>query len=67
VRAGPSPAATDPLESAILSELGPEPVHIDSISRRTGRPSADVARALSILEVKGIVRCLGGTQWVANP
>ena len=56
---------SDPVEAAILDYLGDEPVHIDALSVGTGIDSAAAARALSMLEIRGLVENTGGMRWVA--
>ncbi|GBD11264.1 DNA processing protein DprA [bacterium HR23] len=46
--------------SALLSALGSETVHIDDLRRRTGLPMPVVSATLTLLEVNGLVRQVGG-------
>jgi DNA processing protein len=50
----------DSTEAALLSSLSNEPVHIDEICRAAGLPIAAVSASLTVLELKGAVRHLGG-------
>ncbi len=50
--------------ATVLAALGPEPMHIDDLGRQTGLSSAEVAQALSSLELQGVVRHVGGMRWV---
>jgi DNA processing protein len=56
---------TDPTEAALLLHLAAEPMHIDDLARAAGLGSADVARALTMMELKGLVQHTGGMRWVA--
>lgn len=54
----------DPSELALMSALTREPRHIDEIVRGSGLPAATVSATLALLELKGLVRDLGGMQYV---
>lgn len=60
--AAAQPAAGEELE--LLELLAREPRHIDELQHATGRSSADVAAALAMLELKGLVRQIGGMQYI---
>jgi DNA processing protein len=51
-------------EVAILRCLGHEPVHIDEIRRTVCLPMSVVSSALTMLELKGLVRQAGGMNYV---
>lgn len=55
----------DTTEAALLDLLGPEPVHVDEIRNRTGLPIEKVSSALTMMELKGMVRQVGGMNYVA--
>ncbi|MBX0330047.1 DNA-processing protein DprA [Oscillochloris sp. ZM17-4] len=55
---------TDPIELAMIELLGYEPQHIDGLGRAAGMPPAQVAAALAILELKGLVRQVGPMEYV---
>jgi DNA processing protein len=55
----------DTTEAALLDMLGPEPVHVDEIRNRTGLPIEKVSSALTMMELKGMVRQVGGMNYVA--
>lgn len=59
----PQPLPKDETE-ALLAALGSETVHIDELRRRTGLPMPVVSAALSLLEVNGRVRQVGGMHFV---
>jgi DNA processing protein len=46
----------DPVEAAVLSLVGYEPLHIDDLQRRSSMPVYEVSAALAVLELKGFVR-----------
>jgi DNA processing protein len=54
----------DPIEAEILKWLSPNPIHIDELGRASGLSSSQLLAALSMLELKGSVRQLGGMQFV---
>ncbi|MDD4994954.1 MAG: DNA-processing protein DprA [Patescibacteria group bacterium] len=56
------PASSE--EEKILALLTREPTHIDAIIKQCGIPAAAVAGALSLMEMKGKVRNLGGMNYV---
>lgn len=55
---------TDPAEAQLLEKLSAEPLHIDEIGRIMQLPAPEVASALAMLELKGLVRQVGGMQYV---
>ena len=61
---GRAQPATDPDERALLTALTREPQHVDEIARGTGLAAATVSATLAMLELKGLVRDVGGTQFV---
>jgi DNA processing protein len=62
VAPGPPP---EPTEARILECLGDGPLHIDDLIRRTGMGSGEVARALAVMEIKGMTQHVGNMRWVA--
>lgn len=56
---------SDPTEAAIFQLVGPEPLHVDEIRARTGLPIDRVSATLTMMELKGMVRQVGGMQYVA--
>lgn len=52
------------VEAALLGQLASEPTHIDEITRRCGFSAAEVSGGLALLELKGLVRQVGGMQYV---
>lgn len=53
----------DELEQRLVEQLAAGPVHVDELSAATGRPVAQVSSALALLELKGLVRSVGGMQY----
>ena len=51
-------------ERALMAALSREPQHIDAVVRRSGLAAATVSGTLALLELKGLVRDVGGTQFV---
>jgi DNA processing protein len=50
-------------EQALLSALTRDPRHIDDVVRSTGLAAATVSGTLALLELKGLVRNVGGMQY----
>jgi DNA processing protein len=55
----------DAAESAILNLLGMEPLHIDDIQSQAGLSIEKVSATLTVMELKGMVRQVGGMNYVA--
>ena len=55
----------DNLESQILKIMGDEPAHVDELRNRSGLPIEQVSAALVLLELKGLVRQVGGMNYVS--
>lgn len=53
-----------PDERALMGALTREPRHIDEVARRTGLAAAIVSSTLALLELKGLVRDVGGLNFV---
>ncbi len=54
----------DPTEAALLRVLSNQPIHIDEVQRASGLPTATVAGALAMLELKGLVRQIGPMSFI---
>ena len=52
------------IEAAIYAQLGGEPVHVDDLGREIGMPIAEVTSTLALMELKGMVRQVGGMKYV---
>lgn len=53
-----------PAEATLLAQLSAEPVHIDDLGRQTGLCSAELSSTLTMMELKGQVRQVGGMNYV---
>lgn len=51
--------SASPEEEAILSFLGTEPLHIDAIVKKSKNDTNKISSALTLMEMKGLVRNLG--------
>jgi DNA processing protein len=51
-------------EAALLAYITTEPVHVDEIGRESGLPIAQVSSTLALMELKGMVRQVGGMNYV---
>jgi len=51
-------------ETALLRLLSQEPLHVDELGRTAALPVAEVSSALTMLELKGLVRQVGGMNYV---
>ena len=56
---------TDPVEKQVYAVLGTEPLHVDEIRQRADMPIAQVSATLALMELKGMVRQVGGMNYVA--
>ncbi len=54
----------DETEAAILRHLSAEPLHVDELRQQVGLPIAQVTSTLALLELKGLVRAVGGMMYV---
>lgn len=55
----------DEVEAQLMDLLGREPLHVDEIRHQSGLPVEKVSAALVMMELKGLVRQVGGMQYVA--
>ncbi len=51
-------------EATLLEYITTEPIHVDEIGRKSGLPIAQVSSALALMELKGMVRQVGGMHYV---
>jgi DNA processing protein len=51
-------------EALLLQYLSLDPVHVDEIARRVGLPIAEVTSNLALMELKGMVRQVGGMNYM---
>jgi len=54
----------NPVEATILAHLSADPMHIDELCYHTKLTSAELASTLTMMEVKGQVRQVGGMNYV---
>jgi DNA processing protein len=57
---------TDPVEAALVQLLTREPQHVDELARAVGLGVAQVSSALTMLELQGRVRGVGGMCYVTG-
>jgi DNA processing protein len=55
----------DTTEAKLYAILGREPIHVDEIGARAELPIEQVSAALTLMELKGLVRQVGGMNYVA--
>lgn len=55
----------DATEARLYETLGVEPMHVDEIRARTDLPIEQVSSTLALMELKGMVRQVGGMNYVA--
>jgi len=51
-------------EATLLKQLSSEPLHIDELGQITGLPAPEIASTLTLMELKGMVRQVGGMNYV---
>jgi DNA processing protein len=51
-------------EAVLLEHLSTEPIHVDELGRATGLPISQVASTLTLMELKGKIRQVGGMNYV---
>ncbi len=54
----------DATEAALLQHLSPEPTHVDELQRQSNLPISRVTSTLAMMELKGMVRQVGGMNYV---
>ncbi len=54
----------DETEALVLKHVGTEPVHMDDVRQASGLPIATVSSTLALMELKGLVRQVGGMNYV---
>ncbi len=55
----------DEVEAKLMVVLGKEPVHVDEIRNQVSMPIEKVSATLALMELKGMVRQVGGMHYVA--
>jgi DNA processing protein len=56
---------SDETEALVLSTLGSEPLHVDEIRNQANLPIERISATLAMMELKGMVRQVGGMNYVA--
>ena len=56
---------TDATEAMLLGILNQEPLHVDEIRAQSGLPIEKITSALTMMELKGMVRQVGGMNYVS--
>jgi DNA processing protein len=64
-RAARAVLPADETEAHLINVLSQEPLHVDEIREQTGMPIDQVSAALALMELKGLVRHLGGMNYIA--
>jgi DNA processing protein len=64
-RAARTALPADAGEAQLLQVLGHQPLHVDEIRSQTGMPIEKVTSTLAMMELKGMVRQVGGMNYVA--
>jgi DNA processing protein len=54
----------DETEAALIAHLSAEPTHVDELQRLASLPIAQVTSTLALMELKGMVRQVGGMKYV---
>jgi DNA processing protein len=52
------------IEATLLKQLSAEPIHVDQLGQATGLAAADIASTLTMMELKGMARQVGGMNYV---
>ena len=55
----------DETEARVMNVLGQQPIHVDEIRNQTELPIEKVSATLALMELKGMVRQVGGMNYVA--
>jgi DNA processing protein len=55
----------DAIEAKLLNVLSSEPLHVDEIRNQAELPIEKVSATLALMELKGMVRQVGGMNYVA--
>jgi DNA processing protein len=55
----------DAIEAQLYTLLGSSPIHVDDLRAELNLPVEQVSAALALMELKGLVRHVGGMQYVA--
>ncbi len=63
-RSAPTAVPEDSTERTVLGNLGSDPIHIDELRARCDLPIAELTACLSVLELKGQARQVGGMHYI---
>jgi DNA processing protein len=63
-RAARTALPADEVEAQLLAVLSQEPLHVDEIRNQTEMPIEKVTATLALMELKGMVRQVGGMQYI---
>jgi len=61
----PNQLPATPTEAVLYDILGADPVHVDELCAQSGLSAAEVTAALTVMELKGLVRKAGGMKYHA--
>ena len=50
-------------EAQLMKQLSAEPIHIDEVCRSSGLPVSEVSSTLAMMELKGLVKSVGGMKY----
>jgi len=64
-RAARSALPANQTEAQLMSYLSQQPMHVDEIQARTNLPVENVTASLTMMELKGMVKQVGGMRYVA--
>jgi DNA processing protein len=64
-RSARSVLPADATEQQLLAVIGQQPLHIDEIRHQISLPVEQVTATLAMMELKGMVRSVGGMRYVA--
>ncbi len=52
------------IEATLLKQLSTDPIHVDDLGQATGLTAPEIASVLTMMELKGMVRQVGGMNYV---
>lgn len=52
------------IEAILLNQLSADPIHVDDLGQATGLAASEIASTLTMMELKGMVRQVGGMNYV---
>jgi DNA processing protein len=55
---------SDATEAVLFEQLSDDPAHVDEVGRAAGLPIATVSSTLALMELKGLVRQVGGMKYI---